>query len=113
MSLTYLYPRFVLKGTNLYETEPRTTANQPHYGENLTLDLANNGANHIIHYEKVAPNIIFYQEGEDISGTTRVTQDYGGSVTAEYYALMLGSAGAAGRFSNVNVVTLPSGRYKL
>lgn len=113
MNLTYFYPRFMLKGTDLYETEPRTTANQLHYGENLTLNLANNGAKHIIHYEKVAPNIIFYQEGEDINGATRVTQDYGGSVTAEYYALMLGSAGAAGRFSNVNVATLPTGRYKL
>ena len=113
VNLTYMYPRYILKGTDLYETSARNEANQPRYGENLTLSLADRVMEKTVDYEMFKPNVIFYQEGEDISGATRVTQDYGKSISAEYYALMLGSNGVAGRFSNVDVTTLPPGRYRL
>ena len=112
-TITYLYPRYVLKGTNLYETTARSVNGQPKYGESLTLSLSSNDVERTIDYEKATPNIVFYKEGENISGTTTVTQSFGGNVTAEYYALMLGSNGAAARFSSVDVTTLPAGRYKL
>ena len=112
----FMYPRFILKGTNLYETEARSTNNKElHYGEELHFTLANNNINKTIDYSQVATNVIFYHEGEDISGTRSwtwegPTPDFG---KAEAYALTLGSMGKCGAVTNATITTLPAGSYKV
>ena len=112
----FMYPRFILKGTNLYETEARSTNNKElHYGEELHFTLANNNINKTIDYSQVATNVIFYHEGEDISGTRSwtwegPTPDFG---KGEAYALTLGSLGKCGAVTNATITTLPAGSYKV
>lgn len=113
----FMYPRYILKGKNLYETAPNSTdIKELHYGKQLTFTLANKNIDETIEYSPLATNVVFYQEGEDIEGTRSWTfepasPDYG---KGEYYALSLGSMGKCGAVgTGVSVTTLPAGEYKI
>lgn len=113
LDYTFLYPRFLLKGTDLYETQPREETGQPYYGENLQFTIGDTEEERVINYEKAYSNVICYKEGEDLEGALKVTQNYGLGVSASYYALMMGSNGAAGKFKKADVVRLPAGKYRV
>lgn len=114
----FMYPRYLLKGTTLYETEARSTNDQElHYGETIAFTLANKTASRTVSYQPVAANIVYYTEGEDISGSQTITwtadaPDYN---KGEYYALSLGSKGACGGIPNSStaITTLPAGTYHM
>lgn len=116
----FLYPRYLLKGTNLYETEARSASNSVvHYGEELTFSLANKNIERTVDYNTLtATNIIFYVEGEDVEGVGRWTNAAFDKNQGQSYALTLGSMGTAGGFKSVSqgstiVTTLPAGQYQL
>lgn len=114
MTYRFMYPRYVLKGTTLYETEAKSTnVKEYHYGEDVVFTLANNKAVKTITYNPVATNVVFYTEGEDIEGArtwTATTIDYN---RGETYALLLGSMGKCGAVTSADVTTLPAGKYKI
>lgn len=116
MTYRFMYPRYTLRGTNLYETEALSTDDKLlHYGENIEFTLANNKITNTITYTPVATNIIYYTEGEDIEGARTwtwegATLDYG---KGETWALTLGSMGKCGAVTDVTVTTIPAGKYKI
>ena len=118
-SYKFLYPRFILKGTDLYETEAKGTANNMlHYGEELTFTLANKTIERTVDYAPTAPNVVFYTEGEDVAGTRQWTNQTFDKNQGQSYALTLGSMGVCGAFKTPSqggntVTTLPAGQYKL
>ncbi len=112
----YVYPRFLLKGTNLYETEPRNTgAKQLHYAENVSFSIDNNRIERTITYSPMATNVIYYIEGENLTGATKRFSDAEtlGFGSAAAYAVALGSMGACGSIATATITTLPAGRYKV
>ena len=115
----FMYPRFLLKGTELYETEARgTTNNQLHYGEELNFTLANKNIERTIQYSATIPNVVYYTEGEDVENAYKWTNDKFDKNQGQSYALTLGSMGACGGFrsesqGSCNLTTLPAGQYKL
>ena len=120
MNYRFLYPRYLLKGTNLYETEARGTSNsEVHYGEELTFSLTNKNIERTINYNTLtATNIIFYVEGEDVEGVGRWTNASFDKNQGQSFALTLGSMGTAGGFKSesqgsTTVTTLPAGQYQL
>ena len=112
----FMYPRYILKGTNLYETAALSDNDRLlHYGEDLEFTLTNNKVTKNITYTPAATNIIFYTEGEDIEGARTWTWeganlDYG---KGETWALTLGSMGKCGAVTDVMVTTIPAGKYKI
>jgi len=112
----FMYPRFLLKGTELYETEALSTNDRElHYGENIGFTLANNKVDKTVDYHLVSTNIIYYTEGENIEGARTWTWeganlDYG---KGETWALTLGSMGKCGAVTDVTVTTIPAGKYKI
>ncbi len=114
LSYTYLFPRYLLKGTDLYETAAlNTAADKLHYGETLNFTLANKNIERILEYNQMATNVIYYSEGEDISGTRRWTNTIIDKNKGETYALTLGSMGVCGALTSATVTTLPAGTYRL
>ena len=115
----FLYPRYLLKGTNLHETEARSSSNSVvHYGEDLTFSFANKNIERTINYSTFATNIVFYVEGEDVEGTGRWTNATFDKNQGQSYALTLGSMGACGGFKTSSqggntITTLPAGQYSL
>ncbi|MBQ9231281.1 MAG: hypothetical protein IJ190_08905 [Prevotella sp.] len=120
LNYRFLYPRYLLKGTNLYETVARSNnSNQLHYGEELTFSLSNKNIERTINYNTLtATNIIFYVEGEDVEGVGRWTNTSFDKGQGQSFALTLGSMGTAGGFKSetqgsTTVTTLPAGQYQL
>ena len=115
-SYRFLYPRYLLRGTTLYETAPRSdNVRQLHYGEELTFSFANRRVERTIDYQPAVPNVVFYSEGEDIEGTRRWTWetspiDFG---KGEAFALSLGSMGVCGALTDISVTTIPAGTYRI
>ena len=118
-SYRFLYPRYLLKGTNLYETTAKSTSNSVvHYGEDLTFTLANKNIERTVDYSVVSTNIVFYIEGEDVVGVGRWTNAIFDKNQGQSYALTLGSMGVCGGFKTSSqggntITTLPAGQYKL
>lgn len=120
LNYRFLYPRYLLKGTNLYETVARSNnSNQLHYGEELTFSLTNKNIERTINYNTLtATNIIFYVEGENVEGVGKWTNASFDKNQGQSYALTLGSMGTAGGFKSetqgsTTVTTLPAGQYQL
>ena len=115
----FLYPRYLLKGTDLYETAARSTSNSAlHYGEDLTFTLANKTIERTVDYTAAAVNVVFYAEGEDIAGARTWTNQTFDSGKGESFALTLGSMGACGALKSTSqggctITTLPAGQYRL
>ncbi len=112
----YLYPRFILKGTDLYETNAKSADTKKlHYGEELQFSMSNNHIQRTIEYNPVKTNIVFYAEGENIEGTRCWTWDNSNIDynKGETYALTLGSMGKCGALTNITVTSLPKGKYKI
>ena len=115
----FLYPRYLLKGTDLYETAARSTSNSAlHYGEDLTFTLANKTIERTVDYTAAAVNVVFYAEGEDIAGARTWTNSSFDKNQGQSYALTFGSMGACGALKSTSqggctITTLPAGQYKL
>ena len=115
----FLYPRYLLRGTDLYETEAKSTSNSVvHYGEDLTFSLANKNIERTVDYSAVKSNIVFYTEGENIEGARLWTNDRFDSGQGQSFALTLGSMGACGGIKSTSqggntLTTLPAGQYQL
>lgn len=111
-----LYPRFLLHDTTLYETAALSQNNRElHYGVDLTFTLDDNNISRTITYDPVAANVVYYTEGENISGARtwtwdNFTPDYN---KGEYYALTLGSCGMCGAITTATVTDIPPGRYRI
>jgi hypothetical protein len=116
---SFLYPRYLLKGTTLYETAARSAdSRQLHYGENVTFSLANKNIERTIDYTAAVANIVFFTEGEDVTGARKWTNNKFDSGQGQSYALTLGSMGACGGFKSEGqgsntLTTLPAGQYQL
>ena len=114
-SITYSYPRYLLKGTELYETQPRNSGKAIHYGE--TFELKEPNIEKTISYERSKENVVFYTEGEAISGVNIRTDAASGNqdTGAPYWALIYGSNGAGADLKDkkLTLTTLPAGTYKI
>ena len=96
------YPRYALSKADsvLYQAGPTNKE----YRKAFTLDEDNKSV--VIAYNKESVNkVVFYTEGEDISGTTPVT--YGN------VAVRASKAGAAKTSEDVAITMLPAGKYKI
>lgn len=101
-NLTVGYPRYALSKADsvLYQAGPTNKE----YRKAFTLDEDNKSV--VIAYNKESVNkVVFYTEGEDISGTTPVT--YGN------VAVRASKAGAAKTSEDVAITMLPAGKYKI
>ena len=92
------YPRYILQGTTLYEA----AATNKEYRKTVTLD-ADNKVETVTYTATSMTNVIFYSEGEAISGITEVTF---GNV-----AVRASNALAAKTDADVDITTLPAGKY--
>lgn len=96
------YPRYALSKADsvLYQAGPTNKE----YRKAFTLDEDNKSL--VIAYNKESVNkVVFYTEGEDISGTTPVT--YGN------VAVRASKAGVAKTSEDVAITMLPAGKYKI
>ena len=96
------YPRYVLSQADsvLYQAGPTNKE----YRKEITMDEDNKSV--VIAYNKESVNkVVFYTEGEDISGTTPVT--YGN------VAVRASKAGAVKTTEDVAITMLPAGKYKI
>lgn len=97
-SVAIPYPRYSLQGTTLYEAD----VTNKEYRKTVTLD-ANNKVETVTYTATSMTNVIFYSEGEAISGITEVTF---GNV-----AVRASNALAAKTDADVDITTLPAGKY--
>jgi len=115
MEYTLLYPRFILKDAELYEAVPNST--RPHFGEHFTINLDNKNIDKVINYEKAVSDVVFYSEAESLEGDeVKIwTTDFNniGQDKGESYALNLCSNGKAASFNNLQITSLPVGKYFL
>ena len=96
------YPRYALSKADsvLYQAGPTNKE----YRKEITMDEDNKSV--VIAYNKESVNkVVFYTEGEDISGTTPVT--YGN------VAVRASKAGAVKTSEDVAITMLPAGKYKI
>ncbi len=96
------YPRYALSQADsvLYQAGPTNKE----YRKEITMDEDNKSV--VIAYNKESVNkVVFYTEGEDISGTTPVT--YGN------VAVRASKAGAVKTSEDVAITMLPAGKYKI
>ena len=96
------YPRYALSQADsvLYQSGPTNKE----YRKEITMDEDNKSV--VIAYNKESVNkVVFYTEGEDISGTTPVT--YGN------VAVRASKAGAVKTSEDVAITMLPAGKYKI
>ena len=96
------YPRYSLSKADsvLYQAGPTNKE----YRKEITMDEDNKSV--VIAYNKESVNkVVFYTEGEDISGTTPVT--YGN------VAVRASKAGAVKTSEDVAITMLPAGKYKI
>ena len=96
------YPRYALSQADsvLYQAGPTNKE----YRKEITMDEDNKSV--VIAYNKESVNkVVFYTEGEDISGTTPVT--YGN------VAVRASKAGAVKTTEDVAITMLPAGKYKI
>jgi len=110
----FLFPRFLLRGTVLYETDALNTDNlKLHYGEDITFTMDGRTVERTVDYSPAVANVVFYSEGEGIEGTRTWTNTVIDKGKGETFALTLGSMGACGALTNVTVTTLPAGTYRV
>ena len=96
------YPRYSLSKADsvLYQAGPTNKE----YRKEITMDEDNKSV--VIAYNKESVNkVVFYTEGEDISGTTPVTHDN--------VAVRASKAGAVKTSEDVAITMLPAGKYKI
>lgn len=96
------YPRYALSKADsvLYQAGPTNKE----YRKEITMDEDNKSV--VIAYNKESVNkVVFYTEGEDISGTTPVTHDN--------VAVRASKAGAVKTSEDVAITMLPAGKYKI
>lgn len=96
------YPRYALSQADsvLYQAGPTNKE----YRKEITMDEDNKSV--VIAYNKESVNkVVFYTEGEDISGTTPVTHDN--------VAVRASKAGAVKTSEDVAITMLPAGKYKI
>lgn len=111
--VSFSYPKYILDGTNLYETTANET--EPYYA---TIFTPNRGTNDMtISYQKTINNVIYFIEGENLDNIQyhpKNTKNVSNKKQSEYYAYHW-SSGAAGGIINdkVTITTLQPGIYKL
>ncbi len=115
-TICYNYPRYILKNKILYETAANTGEGEPRYGK--VFELNRKDWKETINYEKKVNNVIFYSEGETISGMDRITGDINGKKGTgdPYWALFYASNGIAGGKKDgttLTVTTLGTGTYHI
>ena len=96
------YPRYALSQADsvLYQAGPTNKE----YRKEITMDEDNKSV--VIAYNKESVNkVVFYTEGEDISGTTPVTHNN--------VAVRASKAGAVKTSEDVAITMLPAGKYKI
>ena len=96
------YPRYALSKADsvLYQAGPTNKE----YRKEITMDEDNKSV--VIAYNKESVNkVVFYTEGEDISGTTPVTHNN--------VAVRASKAGAVKTSEDVAITMLPAGKYKI
>ena len=96
------YPRYALSKADsvLYQAGPTNKE----YRKKITMDEDNKSV--VIAYNNESVNkVVFYTEGEDISGTTPVTHDN--------VAVRASKAGAVKTSEDVAITMLPAGKYKI
>ena len=109
------FPRYILDNNTLYQTTAND--NTPHYVRVITPSSANETVN--INYTAIDnADVVFYSEGEDLEGTTPITDVINATKkgTGEpYHALMQASNGIGGALKNgtVTITTLQPGIYTL
>ncbi len=111
--VTYSFPKYLLMGTDLYETPQNATA--PYY---VTTFTPNSGTdNRVVTYTKALENVVYFSEGEDLVGATYNplnTKCYTDKNHGEYYAYRWSSNAAGGIIRQpVTITSLQPGRYKL
>lgn len=111
--VTYSYPRYILEGSDLYETTPNET--EPYYATTFTPCKGENDKK--IYYNKAINDVIYYIEGEDLDNSKYHpvnTKNITNKKQSEYYAYHWSSGTAGGIIKESTAITsLQPGIYKL
>lgn len=111
--VTYSFPKYILNGTDLYETTPNEM--EPYYATTFTPDYGENIKT--INYQEAINNVIYFNEGENLDNIQYhpiFTKNIDNKKQIEYYVYHW-SSGAAGGIINdsTTITTLQPGNYTL
>ena len=111
--ITFCFPKYVLDGTDLFETTPNET--EPYYMITYTPDKGRNYKT--INYKEVIHDVVFFIEGEDLDNVQYHpvnTNNINNKNKAEYYVYHWSSNAAGAIIKDpTNIATLQPGSYKI